>query len=60
MPQVPARDTLGAGDAFHGAAALAVARGQAWSDGLTFAARVAAVRVQHPGPRAWHSALGDL
>jgi sugar/nucleoside kinase (ribokinase family) len=60
VPQVPARDTLGAGDAFHGAAALALAQGQGWPDTLAFAARVAAVRVQHPGPRAWRSALGRL
>jgi sugar/nucleoside kinase (ribokinase family) len=60
VPQVPARDTLGAGDAFHGAAALAVAMGRAWPDVLGYAAQVAAVRVQHPGPRAWRSALGRL
>lgn len=60
VPQVPARDTLGAGDAFHGAAALAVARGHPWPDVLAFAAQVAGVRVQHAGPREWRSALGRL
>jgi sugar/nucleoside kinase (ribokinase family) len=56
-PQVPVRDTLGAGDAFHGAAALALARGDNWLTSLEFAATVAAVRVQHPGPRDWLLAL---
>lgn len=57
VPQVPARDTLGAGDAFHGAAAYALAEGRDWPGVLEFAADVAAVRVQYPGPRAWLSAL---
>jgi sugar/nucleoside kinase (ribokinase family) len=57
VPQVPVRDTLGAGDTFHGAAALAMATGVVWPDLLGYAAQVAAVRVQHPGPRAWRSAL---
>lgn len=56
-PPVPARDTLGAGDAFHGAAAYAIARGDDWRAALEFAATVAAVRVQHPGPRDWLLAL---
>jgi sugar/nucleoside kinase (ribokinase family) len=56
-PQVPVRDTLGAGDAFHGAAAFALARGDDWRTSLEFAATVAAVRVQHPGPRDWLLAL---
>jgi sugar/nucleoside kinase (ribokinase family) len=56
-PQVPVRDTLGAGDAFHGAAAFALARGDGWRTSLEFAATVAAVRVQHPGPRDWLLAL---
>lgn len=58
VPQVPARDTLGAGDAYHGAAALALAEGRSWPEALGYAAQVAAVRVQHRGPRAWRSALG--
>ena len=57
VPQVPARDTLGAGDAFHGAAAFALAEGREWPAVLEFAADIAAIRVQHPGPRAWLSAL---
>jgi sugar/nucleoside kinase (ribokinase family) len=54
------RDTLGAGDAFHGAAAHALAhRGpfadptESLPDALVFAARVAAVRVATAGPRTW-------
>ena len=57
VPQVPARDTSGAGDAFHGAAAFGVAGGLDWQSTLDFAARVAAVRVQYPGPREWLAAL---
>jgi sugar/nucleoside kinase (ribokinase family) len=60
VPQVPARDTLGAGDAFHGAAAYALAGGASWPDCLRFAAEVAALRVQHPGPRAWLAQLSTL
>lgn len=60
VPQVVARDTLGAGDAFHGAAALALARNASWPDCLRFAADVAAVRVQHPGPRGWLAHLSAL
>lgn len=60
VPQVPARDTLGAGDAFHGAAAFALARKASWPDCLRFAADVAAVRVQHPGPRGWLAQLSAL
>jgi sugar/nucleoside kinase (ribokinase family) len=57
LPRVPVRDTLGAGDTFHGAAAFAMARGDGWRTALEFAATVAAVRVQHPGPRDWLLAL---
>ena len=57
VPQVPARDTSGAGDAFHGAAAFGLAGGSDWQSTLEFAARIAAVRVQYPGPREWLSAL---
>lgn len=60
VPHVPARDTLGAGDAFHGAAAYGLAGGASWPDALRFAAEVAAVRVQHPGPRAWLTQLSAL
>jgi sugar/nucleoside kinase (ribokinase family) len=60
VPQVPARDTLGAGDAFHGAAAFALARKVSWPECLRFAAEVAAVRVQHPGPRDWLTHVSAL
>lgn len=56
---VAAVDTLGAGDAFHGAAAWAVAGlGGAtalalWPRVLALAAAVATVRVTHARPRAW-------
>jgi sugar/nucleoside kinase (ribokinase family) len=55
VPVVRTRDTLGAGDAFHGAFALAVAA--AWDpvEALRFAVEVATVRVQHVGQRAWLS-----
>jgi sugar/nucleoside kinase (ribokinase family) len=57
VPQVPVRDTLGAGDCLHGAAAFALAGGGEWPDVLAYAADVAAVRVQHPGPREWLPAV---
>lgn len=60
VPQVPARDTLGAGDAFHGAAAFGLADGASWPDALRFAAEVASLRVQHPGPRAWLTEIPTL
>ena len=53
VPPVAAADTSGAGDAFHGALAVALAAGGAFPDALREAVRVAAIRVEHPGPRAW-------
>lgn len=54
VPAVHARDTLGAGDVLHGAVAFAVASGvrdpQRY---LRFGVDVAALRVQHVGPRSW-------
>ena len=48
---VAAVDTLGAGDIFHGAVALALAEGQGFVDALGFANAVAAVKVTRPsGP----------
>ena len=56
-PAVPARDTLGAGDVFHGAFAWMLARGAIATDELVAAlgeaAGVAARSVQSFGPRAW-------
>jgi sugar/nucleoside kinase (ribokinase family) len=53
VPRVPAVDTAGAGDAFHGALVVAVARGVPFPDSLRYAVSTATVRVQHRGPRAW-------
>jgi sugar/nucleoside kinase (ribokinase family) len=56
VPPVAAADTAGAGDAFHGALAVAVAADPAISDltaALRYAIGVAGVRVRHAGPRAW-------
>jgi sugar/nucleoside kinase (ribokinase family) len=55
VASVTATDTLGAGDAFHGAFAFAIAGGVDPVGALRFAGDVAAVRVQHAGPRAWLS-----
>lgn len=57
VPRVSVRDTTGAGDAFHGAAAWALAQQQSWPQLLEFAARIATIRVQHAGPRVWLDAL---
>jgi sugar/nucleoside kinase (ribokinase family) len=59
VPPTAAVDTAGAGDAFHGALAVAVARDPLVADlpaALRYAIEVAGVRVSHAGPRAW---LGD-
>ncbi len=59
VPAVRAVDTLGAGDAFHGALAVGLAGGlpadpvPVLVDALSLAVAVASVRVQHAGPRAW-------
>ena len=59
VPPVAAVDTAGAGDAFHGALAVAMARSNQSdiSDLIGFAVRVAGVRVAHAGPRDWLAAL---
>jgi sulfofructose kinase len=49
---VRASDTLGAGDVFHGAFALAIARGESVADALLYASAAAAVKVQRNGGRA--------
>jgi sugar/nucleoside kinase (ribokinase family) len=53
VPAVDVRDTLGAGDAFHGALVVALARGAGLETAVEEAVRVASIRVQHVGPRSW-------
>lgn len=50
--QVEAVDTLGAGDVFHGAMALALAEGQAMDAAVAFANAAAAIKVTRFGGRA--------
>jgi sugar/nucleoside kinase (ribokinase family) len=60
VPAVAAVDTAGAGDVFHGALAVAVARDPEVRDfpgALAYAVNIAARRVVHRGPRAWRQAL---
>lgn len=51
-PQVTAVDTVGAGDAFHGALALALARRWPLDRVIAFANAVAALKCARPGGRA--------
>ncbi|MGP1397105.1 MAG: PfkB family carbohydrate kinase [Inquilinaceae bacterium] len=53
QPAVPVAtvDTVGAGDVFHGAFALALARRQPVADGMRFAAAAAALKCTRPGGR---------
>lgn len=57
---VEVRDTLGAGDAFHGALTVALARGDDLAAACRFAVAVASRRVTHVGPRSWLADLADL
>ncbi|WP_410576954.1 PfkB family carbohydrate kinase [Amycolatopsis sp. lyj-108] len=58
VPVTRARDTLGAGDVWHGAFAYAVARDRGDVPGwIEFANEVAAERVRHEGPRSWTAAV---
>jgi sulfofructose kinase len=50
--RVEAVDTLGAGDVFHGALALAVAEGQSLEEALRFSSAAAAIKVSRFGGRA--------
>lgn len=49
--KVRAIDTLGAGDVFHGALALALGERRAWPDALVFASAAAAVKCSRPSGR---------
>ncbi len=51
-PHVPAVDTTGAGDAFVGALAKALAAGESLAAGLALGSAVAALAVQRPGAQA--------
>ena len=57
---VAVRDTLGAGDVWHGAFALALAEGKPTLDALTFATAAAALKVQHGGGRAGCPTRSDV
>lgn len=50
--RVRAVDTLGAGDVFHGALALALAERQPWPEALRFASAAAAIKCSRPSGRA--------
>jgi sulfofructose kinase len=50
--EVRVSDTLGAGDVWHGAFALALAQGHSTNDAMTFASAAAALKVQNGGGRA--------
>ncbi len=53
-------DTLGAGDVWHGAFALALAEGQATRDAVTFASAAAALKVKNGGGRAGCATRRDV
>ncbi|GGQ59456.1 PfkB family carbohydrate kinase [Couchioplanes azureus] len=57
VPRVEAVDTAGAGDAFHGALTVALARGADTPAAVRYAIQVAGIRVRHRGPRSWLAAL---
>lgn len=59
-PQVVAVDTLGAGDAFHGALAALLASGADLAAGVLGACEVAALRVSVAGARGWLSGVPAL
>lgn len=58
VPRADVVDTLGAGDAFHGALAWALGSGTPFPGALAEAARVASLRVTVAGPRDWLALLG--
>ncbi|WP_281301357.1 MULTISPECIES: PfkB family carbohydrate kinase [unclassified Iodidimonas] len=59
-PKVTVRDTLGAGDVWHGAFALALGEGKDEPDAVRFANRAAAIKVSRPGGRAGVPSRADL
>ncbi|MBI5016133.1 MAG: hypothetical protein HZB55_11705 [Deltaproteobacteria bacterium] len=58
VPAIPVavRDTTGAGDAFHGALCLALARGLGWPDVLRFAVAAASLSCRGLGGRSFPAA----
>lgn len=56
-PRVEAVNTLGAGDAFHGALLAGLLRSGDLGEAVALATRTASGRVQHAGNRSW---LGDF
>ena len=50
--EVQVTDTLGAGDVWHGALALALAEGRSTNNAMTFASAAAALKVRNGGGRA--------
>ncbi|MFD6176469.1 MULTISPECIES: PfkB family carbohydrate kinase [unclassified Isoptericola] len=60
VPEVDVQDTLGAGDVFHGALAVALARGEDLPHACATAVRVASTRVRKVGPRSWLAHLPEL
>jgi sulfofructose kinase len=62
LPAFPVRavDTLGAGDVFHGALAVALAEGRPWPDALVFASAAAAVKCSRPSGRGSFPTRADL
>jgi sugar/nucleoside kinase (ribokinase family) len=59
-PAVDAVDTLGAGDVFHGAYALAIANGRAIADAARFATHAAALKCTRDGGRAGAPTLDEV
>jgi sulfofructose kinase len=57
---VPVVDTLGAGDVWHGAFALALAEGQGEAAAVRFASAAAALKVQRAGGRAGAPTRAEL
>lgn len=58
--KVPVVDTLGAGDVFHGAAALALAEGVSFTQALRFASAVAALKIGRSSLTGYFPAREDV
>lgn len=57
---ITVRDTLGAGDVWHGAFALALAESRSVDEAMTFASAAAALKVQNGGGRAGCATRKDV